>query len=46
VKPGIGGFYSTLVGSDGKSRANLKDQHPLRDVTVGKRAAPLTAGSP
>jgi oligopeptide transport system substrate-binding protein len=46
VKPSINGFYSTLVGSDGKSRANLKDQHPLRNVTVGTRAAPITAGSP
>lgn len=45
VKPGIHGFFTTLVGADGKERPNLKDHHPLRDVSRGKHAAPLTAES-
>ncbi len=46
LKPDVREFYTTLVGSDGKARTNLKDLHPLRGVTRGTVvAAPLT-GAP
>jgi oligopeptide transport system substrate-binding protein len=38
LQPGVQGFYHQVVGSDGKSHANLKDQHPLRSVSLGKVA--------
>jgi oligopeptide transport system substrate-binding protein len=34
VKPRVKGFYSELVGSDGSKRPNLRDLHPLRDLSV------------
>ena len=34
VKPTVGGFYSTVVGSDGRQRPNLRDMHPLRDLSM------------
>jgi oligopeptide transport system substrate-binding protein len=46
LKPDVRNFFTTLVGSDGKARDNLKDLHPLRGVSRGTRAAPLTAESP
>lgn len=41
LKPGVEGFYNQLIGSDGKSRTNLKDLHPLRGVRRGEGAAKL-----
>jgi oligopeptide transport system substrate-binding protein len=32
VKPTVKGFYSHLVGADGRVRSNLRDLHPLRDI--------------
>jgi oligopeptide transport system substrate-binding protein len=43
VKPKVKGFYTELVGSDGRKRSNLRDIHPLRSIFIddGKgRAAP------
>jgi len=37
TKPNVGGFYSHLVGADGKNRSNLRDLHPLRGIEM-KRA--------
>jgi oligopeptide transport system substrate-binding protein len=34
VKPHVRGFVTELVGSDGKKRPNLRDLHPLRDLSV------------
>jgi oligopeptide transport system substrate-binding protein len=34
VKPQVQGFYTELVGSDGKKRSNLRDLHPLRDIYI------------
>jgi oligopeptide transport system substrate-binding protein len=45
LKPEVQGFYHRVVGSDGKAHANLKDLHPLRGVSRGKVAPPLT-GAP
>jgi oligopeptide transport system substrate-binding protein len=44
LKPEVQGFYHEVVGSDGKTRANLKDLHPLQEVSRGKVTAPLTGG--
>lgn len=46
VKPGVQGFYAKLVGADGASHPNLKDQHPLRELSLGSHAAPLTGSAP
>ena len=35
-KPQVTGFYSELVGSDGKKRPNLRSIHPLRDVSIAQ----------
>ena len=35
-KPQVKGFYSELVGSDGKKRPNLRSIHPLRDVSIAE----------
>ena len=45
VKPQVQGFYTKLVGSDGRSRPNLRDLHPLREIFIdeSKRAAPGSA---
>jgi oligopeptide transport system substrate-binding protein len=40
IKPNVKGFYPTLVGSDGKPRANLKDLHPLRELWVERSPTP------
>ncbi|RYZ07048.1 MAG: peptide ABC transporter substrate-binding protein [Myxococcales bacterium] len=45
LKPGVEGFYTQLVGADGKTRTNLKDLHPLRGVTRGRVTAP-PSGAP
>jgi oligopeptide transport system substrate-binding protein len=34
VKPKIKGFYTKLVGSDGRERSNLRDIHPLRSIYI------------
>lgn len=34
VKPHVRGFHSELIGSDGSKRPNLRDYHPLRDLSV------------
>ncbi|HEY5376647.1 MAG TPA: peptide ABC transporter substrate-binding protein [Polyangiaceae bacterium] len=34
VKPKVRGFYTTLVGSDGRERSNLRDIHPLRSIYI------------
>jgi len=34
VKPNVKGFYIDLVGRDGTKRPNLRDQHPLRNVSI------------
>ena len=34
VKPTVKGFYIDLVGLDGTKRPNLRDQHPLRNVSI------------
>jgi hypothetical protein len=36
VKPNVRGFYPKLTGSDGSSRDNLRDMHPLRDIYLSK----------
>ncbi|MEP7052271.1 MAG: peptide ABC transporter substrate-binding protein, partial [Pseudomonadota bacterium] len=45
VKPQVKGFYAKLVGSDGRTRPNLRDLHPLRDIYIdeSQRNAPVTA---
>ncbi len=32
VRENVGGFYQQLVGADGRTRSNLRDIHPLRDI--------------
>jgi len=34
VKPQVRGFYPTLTGTDGRTRPNLRDMHPLRDIYI------------
>jgi hypothetical protein len=34
VKPHVKGFYSEVIGSDGSKRPNLRDLHPLRDLSI------------
>jgi len=34
TKPAVKGFYTELLGSDGKKRPNLRGIHPLRDVWI------------
>lgn len=34
VKPNVKGFYKELVGSDGKARPNLRDRHPLDQLSM------------
>ncbi|HEY6078554.1 MAG TPA: hypothetical protein VIW29_07115, partial [Polyangiaceae bacterium] len=34
VKPNVKGFYAKLESDDGPPRANLRDQHPLRDIRI------------
>ena len=34
VKPKVQGFYTKLVGSDGRERSNLRDIHPLRSIYI------------
>lgn len=34
VKPRVKGFHTELIGSDGSKRPNLRDLHPLRDLSV------------
>ncbi|MET0793448.1 MAG: peptide ABC transporter substrate-binding protein [Polyangiaceae bacterium] len=34
VKPQVKGFYNELLGSDGKTRSNSRDMHPLREVWI------------
>jgi oligopeptide transport system substrate-binding protein len=34
VKPKVKGFYTKLVGSDGRERSNLRDIHPLRSIYI------------
>jgi oligopeptide transport system substrate-binding protein len=45
VKPQVQGFYTELVGSDGRKRSNLRDLHPLRDIYIdeSKRNAQVAA---
>ena len=45
VKPQVKGFYTELVGSDGHTRPNLRDLHPLREIFIdeSKRNAPVAA---
>jgi ABC-type oligopeptide transport system substrate-binding subunit len=35
IKPNVRGFYAQLVGADGQPRSNLRDVHPLREVSIG-----------
>jgi oligopeptide transport system substrate-binding protein len=39
VKPRVKSFYSQLIGSDGSTRPNFRDMHPLRDLDV-ERSSP------
>lgn len=34
VKPHVRGFHTEIIGSDGRKRPNLRDLHPLRDLSV------------
>ncbi|HVY28878.1 MAG TPA: peptide ABC transporter substrate-binding protein [Polyangiaceae bacterium] len=34
VKPYVRGFHTEIIGSDGSKRPNLRDLHPLRDLSV------------
>jgi len=34
VKPDVKGFYTELIGSDGTKRPNLRNIHPLRDLSI------------
>jgi oligopeptide transport system substrate-binding protein len=34
VKPKVKGFYTKLMGSDGRERSNLRDIHPLRAIYI------------
>jgi len=36
VKPEVKGFYTELEGSDGSRRPNLRDIHPLRDLSLDR----------
>jgi len=36
VKPEVKGFYTELEGSDGSRRPNLRDIHPLRDLSIDR----------
>ncbi|HET7539360.1 MAG TPA: peptide ABC transporter substrate-binding protein [Polyangiaceae bacterium] len=38
AKPAVKGLYTTLVGSDGAKRPNLRDIHPLRDIWIQRSA--------
>ncbi len=40
VKPKVQGFYTELRGSDGATRSNLRDLHPLRSIYVDEHAPP------
>jgi hypothetical protein len=35
LDPHVHGFYTELVGKDGQKRTNLRDLHPLREVSIG-----------
>jgi oligopeptide transport system substrate-binding protein len=45
VKPKIKGFYTKLVGSDGRERSNLRDIHPLRSIYIDDASGAAT-GAP
>ena len=36
VKPQVKGFYTQIVGTDGRKRSNLRDLHPLRDIFIDR----------
>ena len=36
VKPQVKGFYTKLQGSDGQTRSNLREIHPLRSVSMSE----------
>jgi oligopeptide transport system substrate-binding protein len=38
VKPHVKGFYSQLESDDGPPRANLRDQHPFREIHLEGKA--------
>lgn len=40
VKPQVKGFYTELTGSDGQKRSNLREIHPLREVSIAGAEAP------
>jgi len=43
VKPKVKGFYTKLVGSDGRQRSNLRDIHPLRSIYIDDSNRAATA---
>ncbi|HEX7454050.1 MAG TPA: peptide ABC transporter substrate-binding protein, partial [Polyangiaceae bacterium] len=43
VKPKVRGFYTKLVGSDGRERSNLRDIHPLRSIYIDDSKSALGA---
>ena len=45
VKPDVKGFYFHVTSSDGRTRTNLRDQHPLREIMIGEAAGQRNAGS-
>jgi oligopeptide transport system substrate-binding protein len=45
VKPKVKGFYTKLVGSDGRERSNLRDIHPLRSIYIDEANGAAT-GAP
>jgi oligopeptide transport system substrate-binding protein len=45
VKPKVKGFYTKLVGSDGRERSNLRDIHPLRSIYIDDASSAAT-GAP
>ncbi len=40
VKPKVKGFYTKLRGSDGATRSNLRDLHPLRSIYIDEHPSP------
>ena len=49
IKPKVRGFYTELQGSDGRKRSNLREIHPLREVSIDEAhssAAPRASGTP
>ena len=40
IRPNVKGFYRELVGSDGRTRSNLREIHPLREMYLEEGHAP------